>query len=242
MDEAKRQNAIGTVVTLMWHAVRPIEDEPVTFKEGVCGKLTDEEWNDLITPGTAVHARWESQVDIIAGFLGQLKAATVPVLWRPYHEMNGDWFWWGYRTGPRGYAALWRQLYERLVGHYGLNNLIWVWNANAPRGTVLPHADCFPGHDYVDVLATDVYSADFKQSHHDDLVALAEGKPVALGEVGEVPTPDILDRQPQWAWFMVWSGLLTKSNTPEQIRAIYNYPRTLNFPGHVNWESLKGSK
>lgn len=234
IDEAKVQHAAGAVITLMWHAVRPIEDEPVTFKEGVCGKLTDVEWNDLLTPGTATHIRWERQVDVVAFFLKQLCDANIPVLWRPYHEMNGDWFWWGYRTGAQGYTALWKMLFQRLTIYHDLHNLIWVWNNNAPRGTVLPFPDCFPGHDCVDILATDVYGSDYKQSHYNDLLSLAEGKPIALGEVGGLPTPEILDAQPNWAWFMVWTSHITNANTPEEVRAIYDYPRTLNRPARTD--------
>ena len=54
-------------------------------------------------------------MDVIAWFLAQLREAGVPVLWRPYHEMNGGWFWWGKKTGQPGYAALYRMLFERLT-------------------------------------------------------------------------------------------------------------------------------
>ena len=226
MDEARRQHAAGSVITLMWHAVRPTEDEPVTFRESICGKITDGEWRDLLTPGTAIHRRWEAQVDVIAGFLAQLREARVPVLWRPYHEMNGDWFWWGKRAGPDGYAALWRQLYQRLVGVHRLDNLLWVWNANAPAPHLLPYPACYPGGDVVDVLATDIYRNDYQPDHYADLVALADGRPVALGEVGPVPTPALLDEQSRWAWFMVWTNFLTRENTPEAVRALYDSPRT----------------
>jgi mannan endo-1,4-beta-mannosidase len=56
--EVKRQYASGAIITLCWHAVRPTEDEPVTFRGSVQGKLTDKEWNDLITPGTRLNQRW----------------------------------------------------------------------------------------------------------------------------------------------------------------------------------------
>ncbi len=74
-----------------------------------------------------------------------------------------------------------------------------------------------------------MYHNDYQQSHHDDLVALAGGKPVALGEVGPLPTPAILDAQPQWAWFMVWTTFLTQHNTPEAVRAVYDRPNTLTL-------------
>ncbi len=48
----------------------------------------------------------------------------MPVLWRPYHEMNGKWFWWGGRPGAENYTKLYRMLFDRLTNFHGLNNLI----------------------------------------------------------------------------------------------------------------------
>ncbi len=204
VDEAIVRNSEGFIITLMWHAVRPIEDEPVDFQTSVSGTLTDQQWQDLITPGTAVNERWKSQVDVIAFFLKQLRNAGVPVLWRPYHEMNGDWFWWGKREGENGYKKLYRMLYDRLVNFHGLNNLLWVYNANELRENVDPYDREYPGNDVVDILATDVYRNGFSRNDYDRLLALAGDKPVALGEVGMVPPPDTLVQQPRWTWFMVW--------------------------------------
>ncbi|WP_156250223.1 glycosyl hydrolase [Pseudactinotalea terrae] len=222
IEEALAQHAAGSIVTLMWHAVPPTMDEPGTFTDHVChGPLPDRAWTDLLTPGTAVHRRWTEQVDVVAAFLMRLKEADVPVLWRPYHEMNGDWFWWCGREGEDGYQALYRQLFDRLVREHGLDNLLWVWNANAPRGDAAAYAGFYPGHDVVDVLAADVYGNDYRQSHHDELVALGEGRPIALGEVGIMPTPEILTAQPMWAWFMTWTNFLTRDNDADAVRRLY---------------------
>ena len=106
VDEAIRRHNEGLIITIMWHAVPPTQDEPVSFRESIQGELTDQEWQELITPGTRLNERWKSQVDVIAWFLKQLQYARVPVLWRPYHEMNGDWFWWGKKEGEDGYKKL----------------------------------------------------------------------------------------------------------------------------------------
>jgi mannan endo-1,4-beta-mannosidase len=211
----------------MWHAVRPVDEETAGWKESVQNSLNGEQWQELITPGTPLHTRWLAQVDGIAAYLKQLQDAKIPVLWRPYHEMNGGWFWWGNKPGEKGYAALWRLMYQRLAEHHKLDNLLWVWNANAPNQWAGAYADFYPGAAYVDVLAVDIYGADWKQSHYDDLLKLAEGKPIALGEVGEMPTPAVLDKQPRWTWFMTWPNYLTEKNTPEVVKAIYDDPRTL---------------
>lgn len=241
VDEAIRRYHEGFIITLMWHAVRPIEEEPVTFDESIQGKVSAAEWRDLITPGTRIHERWKSQVDVIAWFLRQIRDAGVPVLWRPYHEMNGDWFWWGKKTGDDGYKKLYRMLFERLAHFHGLNNLIWVFNANEINSNVDPYADFYPGHDVVDILATDVYRQGFADKDYQTLSALAGKKPIALGEVGKVPPPELLEKQPRWAWFMVWNDTSTLSDGLEPFRKTYASERVLTL-GDLPWNAGKRTK
>jgi len=231
VDEAIRRHEQGFIIVLMWHAVRPIEDEPVKFKTSVQGPLTDQQWRDLVTPGTAVNERWKSQVDVVAWHLKQLRDAGVPVLWRPYHEMNGKWFWWGQKRGDDGYKKLYRMLFDRLVNFHHLNNLIWIYGANETREGVDPYEMYYPGKDVVDVLGTDVYQGSFKKDY-DSLLALADGKPIALAEVGKVPPIEILTSEPKWAWFMTWGELLGVGSTwadMPKVRAVYESEHTLTL-------------
>ena len=231
VDEAIKRYREGYIVTLMWHAGRPQDDPPFGWSTSIQAELTPAEWRALTTPGSPLNLRWQQQVDVVAGYLRQLRDAGVPVLWRPYHEMNGVWFWWGDKKGPNGYAKLYRLLFDRFTRRHQLNNLIWVWNANAPRDIpkdqAYAYASFYPGARYVDVLATDVYNFDYEQRDYDELLRLANGKLIALGEVGELPKPEILDAQPLWSWFMVWANWLETHNTPQRVKDIYGYPRTL---------------
>jgi mannan endo-1,4-beta-mannosidase len=227
VDDAIRLYKDGAIVTFMWHAAPPMNDEPVTFKGEIQSKLSDEQWNDLITPGTELNLRWQSQVDVIAFFLKQLKYAHVPVIWRPYHEMNGAWFWWGARPGENGYIKLYKMLFDRLVNYHKINNLIWVFDGNEIGDNILNYNEVFPGLDYVDILATDVYRNNYQQKDYDLLLELGKGKPIALGEVGKMPTSEILRNQPKYVWFMTWVDLVFKSNSMEEIKAIYNADNTL---------------
>jgi len=229
--DAIKKHKEGAIITLMWHVGKPSDQAPYGWKQSVQSEISDEDWSELITPGTDLHKKWLNQVDQLAVHLKELQEQHIPVLWRPYHEMNGVWFWWGNKRGDNGYAALWKLLYERLTIHHQINNLIWVWNANAPRD--IPFDEAFdyklfyPGQDYVDVLATDVYHFDYEQNEYEQLLALADGKPIALGEVGQLPKVNILEVQPKWSWFMVWSGWLLTANSEERVKEVYNYPETL---------------
>jgi mannan endo-1,4-beta-mannosidase len=244
VQEAIRQHQRGSIVALCWHAVPPTANEPITFRQlpnsdpkalsSVQGKLLDEQFRDVLTPGTALYNHWCAQVDAVAVFLKQLQDAHVPVLWRPYHEMNGDWFWWGGRTGEYSTIALYRQLFDRLVNHHHLNNLVWVWSMDRPSRPGMEHAKFFPGTEYVDVLALDVYGNDFAQSYYDSLVSLSQGKPLALAEVGSPPTPEILSKQPRWTYYMTWAGMVR--NTPrKQYAELMADPRVLNLEDPAYW-------
>lgn len=94
------------------------------------------------------------------------------------------------------------------------------------RLLVGPYADYYPGNDNVDVLGLDAYIG-FKQEFYDGLLALAGDKPVALGEVGKLPTPAVLAAQPRWVYFLEWNTMLTGSNSTEAIQSLYADPRTL---------------
>ncbi len=239
VEEVKRQHKLGSIITICWHAVPPTADEPVTFqpKKGVPapdklasvqGQLTDEQFNDVLTPGTELYKRWCAQVDTIAGYLKQLQDANVPILWRPYHEMNGNWFWWGGRRGDRGTKALYRQLFDRYVNHHKLNNLIWVWSIDRPSTPERQFADYFPGSKYLDIVSLDVYGSDFKQSYYDDLLKLAQGKPIALAEVGNPPSPEILEKQPKWTLYVIWAEMV-RMTKQEVLQTLVNNPRMLSL-------------
>jgi mannan endo-1,4-beta-mannosidase len=227
IEEVKRQYQHGSIIALTWHEVRPTDDEPVTFTGSVQAHLTDYEWKELLTPGTPLYNRWCAQVDVVAGYLRQLRDAHIPVLYRPYHEINGNWFWWTGRPGKDGSAALYRQLYDRFVNVHHLDNLIWVWNVNAPNPGWPPVAEYYPGANYADVVSMDIYG-EFKQEFYDSMVAVAGNKPIALAEVGGLPSPEVLEKQPKWTYFMSWSEFVQVGNPLERVRAVYNAPRAIS--------------
>ncbi len=232
-QEAIRQYKNGAIITLMYHQVKPFDHDSLGYSGSVKGMVTDEQWEEIITPGSEYYKMLEYKIDQRAEVLKKLRDANVPVLWRPYHEMNGMWFWYGNRQGEKGSQFLWKMMYDRYVNYHGLNNLLWVWNANAPRDRKDDEAYAYelfyPGNEYVDVLAADVYHNDYKQSHHDELVELGQGKLIALGEIGQVPPPEVLDQQPEWSWYMIWARYNWTHNEPEAVKALYGHERVLTL-------------
>jgi mannan endo-1,4-beta-mannosidase len=159
-------------------------------------------------------------------YLRQLKDAGVPVLFRPFHEMNETWNWWGGRSGANGGAKIYQQMRDYFDSQ-GLTNLIWVWNVqDNPAGG---WAGYYPGANYVDVVSLDVWYKGFPSSgDYQQLQSIAGSKPIAIAEMGKVPDASLLQSQTRWSYFMIWSEQLRQNNTNAEIQAAYFHPRVLN--------------
>ncbi|NQU87811.1 MAG: hypothetical protein HQ541_18850 [Mariniphaga sp.] len=249
VKEAIRQHKKGSIITICWHAVPPTADEPVTFqpRRGVevapdalasaQGQLLDEQYAELMTPGTKLHNKWIKQVDAVAVFLKQLQEANIPILWRPYHEMNGDWFWWGGRVGENSTIDIYKMLFDRYVNHHKLNNLVWVWNVDRPSTPIRKFSNFYPGTEYLDILSLDVYGADYQQAYYDSLMALSQGKPLLFGEVGDPPMPEILKEQSNWTLWTIWAGMV-RLTSKDDYKILVDDPKTLHKEDPAYWKAM----
>jgi mannan endo-1,4-beta-mannosidase len=229
VSEAIRQWQGGSLVALTWHLCPPTTGPTCNWDAaGVLSHLTDTQWAQLITDGSALNTAFKRRIDEVVPYLRQLQTAGVPVLWRPIHEMNDGWSWWGGRGGANGSRRLYQIEHDYLAAQ-GLTNLVWVWNVkDVTMGSI---ADYWPGASYVDVASLDVWAKlEPSAADYQAMLALAGGKPIALAEVGRVPSPALMDAQPRWAWWMVWAEWLTDPayNTDAGVQAGYFSPRVLN--------------
>ena len=170
----------GGFVTVSWHAGNP-------WTDGTSWDIKDAKLTELLVPGSKAYKRWRTDLDQVAKALQHLRDAGVVVLWRPLHEMNGNWFWWGMSAHPEDpapFKQLWRQMHEVFTEEYGLDNLIWVYSVfpeKDPSWTRPVHT-YFPGEDVVDLVGIDLYSDTI---HIPDYPSLQKmGKPIALTEFG----------------------------------------------------------
>ena len=122
----------------------------------------------IVTPGTKEHEAAMEDLRRHAGYLEQFQKARVPVLWRPLHEIEGGWFWWSDTKTSENTAKLWRMMYDYLVHHRKLHNLIWVYSAALKAGdhgkdveTIDYRKRFYPGEKYVDISGTDIYRNSF---------------------------------------------------------------------------------
>lgn len=225
VDSAIHTQQEGGIVTITYHAHLP--GECACWEQVNNGGISQEEFKKIITPGTELNKKLLADLDEVAVYLKKLQDAKVPVLWRPYHEMNGSWFWWGKQAE---YAQLWEIMYERFTKVHKLNNLLWVWSPNAPNENADPYEAYYVGPLRADILAVDVYNGDYKQSYYDQLWVLSGGKPIAIGENGELPTPRLLNKdQRQYIWFMAWADELVKKNGLKDIKKLYESEKVLTI-------------
>lgn len=227
VDEAIRQWQAGSLVALTWHVCPPTVGSTCGWDTGgILGSLDDGQWSELLRDGSSLNQAWKNRLNEVVPHLRRLRDAGVEVLWRPLHEMNEGWSWWG------GRGAQTRQLYQLthdyLAGQ-GLTNLIWVWNVkDVDMGGI---GGYWPGASSVDVASLDVWVKQTpSQSDYDAMLNVAGGKPIALAEVGRVPSPEVLAAQPRWAWFMVWAEWLVDPayNDNASVQRTYWDGRTLN--------------
>ena len=140
-------------------------------------------------------------------------------MWRPLHEASGGWFWWG-AEGSGPCLKLYDILFERLMSHHKIHNLIWVWSCNEP--------EWYPGNEKVDLIGHDSYPGNYNigvQSFmFNNLYQLTNGKKIiAMTENGPIPDPDAaLEQDAPWALFMSWSDLLYEQNTADHIKNVFH--------------------
>ena len=133
-------------------------------------------FSNLTAPGNAAYKAWFAYLDGIAAKLKQIHG---PVLFRPFVELNGNWFWYG-RQPTAQFITLWQQMHDYLVNTKRLTNLLWVYNVNAGEGN---YAEYYPGPSYVDVVSMDSYPpSGADEPMYNALLAL--GKPIIYAEVG----------------------------------------------------------
>jgi mannan endo-1,4-beta-mannosidase len=212
----------GGIVTLCWHWGAP------DIGTGYENAKKDFDVAAGLTPGTPQNRLMLQQMDHVADLLARLRDRRVPVLWRPFHEFSGDWFWWG-KHGPDGFKRLWRLMHDEFTQRRGLDNLIWVLGWAGQNVDPL----YYPGRDLVDIAGADLYVRD-----HGNLAAMfaqvkaivGDTVPICLHENGPIPDPATLGRDADWLWFMTWhTRWLTDpaQNTAEQLGAWYNANRYL---------------
>ena len=233
IHEAERQWNKGAIINLMWHGCPPDEGEPCGWDPGLLNaQLDDDQWKEITTDGTPLNQEWKKRMDDIAIYLQYLEDKKVEVLFRPFHEMNQGKFWWGGRPGPDGTANLYRITHEYLTKEKELSNLIWVWDMQDMSRDFEMYN---PGDEYWDIFGFDVYDNGYDISWYNYILPIVGDKPMAIGECSKLPSKEMLSNQPRWVFFMPWAELVKRTNTEEEINALYNDPRIITLDEMPGW-------
>ncbi len=246
----------GGLASLSWHPRNPKTG-------GDAWDVSDSTVVSSILPGGANHAKFAGWLTRVSDFINSLQTpegTKVPVLFRPWHEHTGSWFWWGEKLcSASNYKSLWRMTVDSLRAH-GVDNALYAYSSGTEPKDTLHYLERYPGDDIIDVIGFDAYQFDrdaFLASLDKslcvlDTVARAHGKVMAITEAGYEGVPDArwwtgtllpaIEKYPL-AYVLVWRNAREKvthfyAPYPGQASAkdfvdFYNHPKTL-FAKEVN--------
>ena len=228
-------NEKGGIPTVCWHWFSP-GDIGGSGDNSFYTEYTTFSISEALKSGTPENQALLADIEVMAQKLKQLQDAGVPILWRPLHEAEGTWFWWG-AEGPEPCVELYRLLYDKFTNEYQLNNLIWVWTSydydTSPAW--------YPGDDVVDIVGYDKYNAkdgmpngSAISSTFYNLVQLTNGgKMVAMTENDTIPrVQNLIDEMAGWLYFCPWYGwwITDEQNNPsEWVKEIYQSDYCINL-------------
>lgn len=199
----------GGVITVSWHLNNPLTGKSAwdTTHGGVIAAL----------PGGVANSEYTGWLDRVADFTLSLrgdKNELIPVLFRPFHELTGNWFWWTKNTcSPEEFKQLWKYTVDYLRKTRKVNNLILVYNT-ASFTTRDQFLERYPGNDYADMISFDAYQYGDPLKNNNfvnelssqlnmlDTLAIELNKIPALGETGYEAIP-----YPEWWTKILWNTI-----------------------------------
>ena len=205
----------GGIITISWHLDNPTTDGSSWDKTSAV--------SDIIIGGKH-REKYELWVSRLADFIKSLKVngELIPIIFRPFHEMNGGWFWWGEGNCTAAeYKTIWQETVHLLRDTHKLNNLLYAYSPNKlnPNDDYMKY---YPGDNYTDFLGIDIYdfknSEDYIKSVVLDLklvkeIATKKNKLFAFTETGleSIPTPNWFSEvlypnlaDTGIAWILLW--------------------------------------
>lgn len=217
----------GGVITLSWHPRNPLTG-------GDAWDISSAETVASVLEGGEKHEVFMEWLSRMADYLGSFRTSggkAVPVIFRPWHEHTGSWFWWGRDLcSTEQYKALWELTYNYLTEVRGLDNLVWAYSPGSVK-TEEDYMERWPGDDMVDIMGTDCYQYGTSGKFAAELKAVfammtglgnAHGKLLALTETGHEGLP-VSD------W---WTGVLYPAIKDYPLVYVLTWRNASDMPGH----------
>ena len=243
----------GAVNTISWHCANPVSGG--NSWDGTRAVYS-------IIPGGENHEKFKGWLDKVADFMLSLKSPEgepIPLIFRPWHEHTGSWFWWGQNLcSTEDYKALWRMTYERMQ-EKGATQLLYAYSPGTEPKDSVEYLERYPGDDIIDLIGVDAYQFD-KDTYVKSLdnaltimsqVSKAHKKVMAVTETGYETIPDsvwwtqtlmpVIEKYPI-SYVLVWRNARERENhyyapypghpSADDFLNFYNDSRTL-FAGDM---------
>ena len=237
---ARKHIERGGIVTFSWHPRNPVTG-------GDAWDVSSNQAVKAVLPSGEKYEQFQIWLERAADFFEEL-GPEVSVIFRPWHENSGSWFWWGESLcTSQEYRDLFRLTWE-YFNDRGLDNLVWCYSPNGPF-TIESYLSRYPGDDVVDLLGADLYEfvgpdgieasgVRFTAELSAMLATLTElgqkqQKPICLSETGFEGIPDM-----HW-----WNGVLLPAIVDYPITYVLTWRNASDRPGHfyAAWEGFEGA-
>ena len=211
----------GGITTVAWHFNNPFSAGGFYWKDSVSARAIP-----LMLPGASGHDKYKQILRDVARLLHNVKGPAgeaVPLIFRPFHEMDGDWFWWG-RSHCKAaeFVALWQFTVRYLRDSLDVHNLIYAFSPDCLFTNRAEYLERYPGDAWVDLLGTDNYADMGRDSRYDlaaathkleivSELAAEKGKLAAFTETGLESIP-----HPTW-----WTSVLLTTLKQKNVRVCY---------------------
>lgn len=227
---AKYVHKTGGINTFSWHLNNPLTG-------GSAWDVSSSKVVASILPGGGKHELYKQWLGRIGNFFNNLKddnGKPIPLIFRPYHELGGKWFWWGdTHCTPKEYKALWQFTFTYLTGNLNVHNLLFAFSQSDNFKSEADFLECYPGDAFVDVVGFDYYmfGNDAIKNFVDPVrkrisiltsIASKHQKIAAFTETGYEKIPD-----PNW-----WTAVLWKSISDYKLSYVLAWRNAINRPDH----------
>ncbi|KAF0237674.1 MAG: mannan endo-1 [Prolixibacteraceae bacterium] len=223
--ESIRKNVVGTynrggVTTVAWHFSNPVSGGGFYWKDSVSLPAVK-----YIIPGGGAHEKYKTILREIGDWAKTLKGndgALVPLIFRPYHEFDGGWFWWGAPHCTREeFVSLWKFTVSYLRDSLEVNNFLYAFSPDNKFNTEEQFLERYPGDEWVDMVGMDNYGDMGRDRYAPDVAskklkivsdyAIKKGKLAAFTETG-------LESIPDTTW---WTETLLKVMKKDNMQLCY---------------------
>jgi hypothetical protein len=203
--------------------------------DGYTGSQTKVSIDTVLTVGSNENTVFNQRIDAIAKRMLTVQAGNGVVIFRPFHEAGGAWFWWSMETGAQ-YVRLWKYAFDRVINTNGVRNALWLLPYDGS-----PQASFYPGKEYVDIGGADNYNKANDYSPMTSIFTAARNifgttMPIALHECGPVVDPDQLQStKTNWVFFSIWTQPYPETySTVAELQKVYSSSYVVSRDGVPN--------